>query len=419
MINPIEKTRLELLARGREILNLSSGNANESGLYFPEKILQKAFSEFITAPAYHPDPKGNLEARKAIVEFYKLRGLNISPDQIIITSGSGESYFHLFQYLAGSSSQTFPPSQKLSSTQPSSSLQTAPLKKTGEILFPNPSYPLFEEISGLSGTSLVYYQLNEKNGWQIDTADLQQKINQQTRAIVIISPDNPTGAVLSKKTILEVLSLAQKHHLAIISDEVFSEYIFGGKKFPRAASLSKKITIFTLNGLSKTYALPGFKLSWIVVTGPGWTGHMEALERPVDALLTANQIAQQMLPVIIRKGGPFIKKFQKYLEANHKIAISILKENPAISFHPTEGGFYLFAKIRLKRPSRISSNRFTTITDEQFVIRLMQQTGIFAHPGYFYDYDKDIFILISLLHPPKILERSLQKIVKFIETPWN
>jgi aspartate/methionine/tyrosine aminotransferase len=374
-MNRIEQTRLSLIKGGKKIINLSSGNANEFGIFFDEKILRDALKNFTKNPAYNPDPKGSITARKAIQKYYSARGLKVNPEQILLTSGTSESYFHIFKMLA---------------------------KPRERILFPRPGYPLFEEIGRLAETDFAYYNLDENDGWQIDADNLESKIRPDTKAIVLISPSNPTGSVISGKTLGRVIKIAQKHNLPIISDEVFSEFIFEGD-YPRIASQSQKINIFTLNGISKTYALPGLKLSWVVVTGPDHLKNVEQLERSADAFLACNQISQAMLPEIINKGSAFIKKFQKHLTTNRNLAIQILGRSSKISFHKPEGGFYLFAKIKGLK-----------ITDEDFVIQLLKKTGIFVHPGYYYDYDKGLFILISLLPKPRIFKESLKKILNEI-----
>ncbi len=377
-MNRIEAERLNLIKRGKKIINLSSGNANEFGIFFDEKVLCGGLKKFTSNPKYNPDPKGDLTARKAVQKYYSARGIRIKPEQVILTSGTSESYFHIFKMLS----------------------------KAGErILFPRPGYPLFEEIGRLSETEFAYYNLDENDGWQIDCDNLESKIRPGTKAIVLISPSNPTGSVLNEKTLKRVIALAQKYDVPIISDEVFSEFVFTGE-YPRVAALSQKVNIFTLNGVSKTYALPGLKLSWVVVTGPGHARLIEELERSADAFLACNQISQLMLPEIINKGGLFIKKFQKHIKSNRDLAVKILGKCPNITFHEPQGGFYLFAKIKGLR-----------ITDEDLVISLLKKHGIFVHPGYYYDYDKGVYILISLLTQSSLLKNCLEKIIKEIKNP--
>lgn len=375
-MNRIEQTRQALLKKGKKIINLSSGNANEFGIFFDEKILGDSLKKFTSTPAYNPDPKGDATARQAIQKYYASRGLKININQIILTSGTSESYFHIFKMLA----------------------------KSGErILFPRPGYPLFEEIGRLSETDFAYYNLDENDDWQIDIDNLESKIRHDTKGIVLISPSNPTGSVLSGKTLKKVIAVAQKYNLPIISDEVFSEFVFDDD-YPRVASMSRKVNIFTLNGVSKTYALPGLKLSWVVITGPDDKKYIDQFERSADAFLACNQISQSMLPTIINKGETFLKKFQKHIIANRNLATQILSRCKAVSFHKPTGGFYLFAKIKGLK-----------ITDEDFVIRLLKKENIFVHPGYYYDYDKELYVLISLLPQPAVLKSALTKLVDLIK----
>lgn len=377
-INKIEQTRLQLIKEGRKIINLSSANPVESGIIFPEKILARGFKKLLQSPHYQPDPKGSLTARKAISSWYKKRNFSIDPNQILLTSGTSESYFHLFKLLA----------------------------KPGEqILFPSPGYPLFDHIANLAEISLNYYQLDPKQKWQVNIPNLQSKITPQTKAIVLISPNNPTGGILSLTNLKAIIQLAERHKLAIISDEVFSEFIFDGKLFPRVGTLSKKINIFTLNGISKTYALPGLKLSWIAVTGPATATMVDELELFTDTFLACNQISQTLLPDIMNYGTPFLKKYQKLVQKNRDLAVEILSTSPYITFQKPEGGFYLFAKIHNFPGS-----------DEDLTLALLKKYGIFVHPGYFYDYeDSHPHILISYFQEPKILEASLKKIIYFLE----
>lgn len=381
MLNKLEQTRLRLQKAGKKIFNLSSGNPGEFGVQFPQAILTHAFEQFQKNSTYIPEPKGDPAARQAVSQFYAARTVTVSPENILLTSGTSESYLHLFKLLAG------------------------PAQSESEILFPNPAYPLFDHLAKLANIRLNHYELDADNDWQINMTDLAAKISSKTKAIVLISPNNPTGGVLTQDTMQKVLALAEKHHLPIISDEVFSEFIFEGKTFPRITS--SNVDIFTLNGISKTYALPGLKLSWLVVAGPNAQNHIDTLELSIDTILAANQISQKMLPAIITHGDEFIKTFDARLEQSRNIAITTLSKNPNISFVKPAGGFYLFAQIKNfhaldGRPG----------TDEQFALKILEETGIFIHPGYFYDYEKDLRVLISFLAEPAELAQKLELFVK-------
>lgn len=377
-MNRIEQTRQKLLAQGKKIINLSSGNANEHGFFFDQKILQNAAKQFLAKPIpYHPDPKGDFKARKAITQYYRERGLQLPEEQILLTSGSSESYFHLLKHI---------------------------LKPGETVLFPHPGYPLIAELARLAEVQISPYNLSEKDHWRVDLTSLELGLKKGAKAIILISPNNPTGSVIGSAELKKIAALAKKYRAAVISDEVFSEFIFDGKDFPGIASLVTDIDVFTLNGVSKTYALPGLKLGWIAATGPHAAKHIDELERSVDAFLAANQISQSLIPAIITKGKPFLKKYQNLVESNRNLAVDILSQCPEITLHKPEGGFYLFAKIQ-----------GLNLDDEQFVIRLMQKTNIFVHPGYYYDYENGLWILISFLMEPAELKRTLATLVKFVE----
>lgn len=378
-LNRIEQTRRTLESEGKKLINLSSGNPGDFGIRFSREILEKGLEDFQKNPDYHPEPKGNPAARRAVCEFYQQRGLAVSPENILLTSGTSESYLHLFKLLA---------------------------KPDEEILFPNPCYPLFDHIAKLAGIRLNHYELEESSEWQIDPAKLESKISRKTKAIVLVSPNNPTGGVLAQETVKAVMEIARKHRLAVISDEVFGEFIFEGKKFPRPADPG--VNIFTLNGISKTYALPGLKLSWIAVAGPDAQHCTDELELSVDTLLAGNQISQAMLPAIMEDGENFLMNYRARLEKSRNAAIAALGQSPNITFNKPAGGFYLFAGI----------HNFSG-TDEDFVIRMMERAGIFVHPGYFYDYEKGLHVLISFLMEAGELTVVLERFVQAADLEIN
>lgn len=411
-LNLIEQTRLRLIKKGKKIINLSSGNPGEFGIIFPQEILAKAFQNFQNQPIYNPDPKGNLEARQAVADFYARHGSTfspappapksplpaaISPDNILLTSGTSESYLHLFKLLA---------------------------RPGDEILFPNPTYPLFDHLAQLANINLNHYFLDAGNDWQIDLKNLESKISAKTKAIVLISPNNPTGSVLAGQSLNGVLSIAQKYSLPIVSDEVFHAFRTNddqqSSEFTQTSASTRShlhppapdVTIFTLNGISKTYALPGLKLSWIVGTGPRATEYLEKLELSVDALLACNQMSQAMLPTIIKEGENFLQTFKTRVQKSRETAIRMLGENKNISFIKPTGAFYLFAEIKNFHSSDHALDRKSSPTDEDFVIQMMERTGIFLHPGYFYDYEKGLHVLISCLMEAAEFESLLSAFVK-------
>lgn len=376
-LNRIELVKQKLLAEGKAIQTLSGADAEHSMTDFPKDILQWGWKDFLDSPGYHADPKGLLNARKAIADFYAIRGVHFSPDQVLLTSGTSESYFHIFKMLAN-------PGDRL--------------------LFPHPGYPLFEHLAGMAGIELDFYKLHEDKNWVIDLKDLEKQITSKTRAIVLISPHNPTGNVISHDELLFIAEIAKRYKLPVICDEVFSEFLFDGiKNLPRLANLSTEINVFTLNGVSKTFALPGIKLGWIAVSGPQANEFIEKLELSIDTFLATSLVSQKVLPGLLENGTHYINVLQKVASKNREFALNILQKLSEVKVVPSQGGWYLFIEILNYKGS-----------DEDFVIELMEKTGLFVHPGYFYDYEKGLHILICYAMESKTFEKRFLRLIEFI-----
>jgi len=379
-INALQKEINELIKAGKKVINLSAANSTFFESLLLTRKIQKAFPKVLSRPYYEANTKGYLTARQSIADFYQKIDITIDPENILLTSGTSESYLYLFRYFS---------------------------QDGGEILFPRPSYPLFSEIAKLVNIELKYYNLNAQNSWKIDVEDLETKITPKTRAIVLISPNNPTGSMLSKANLQDVLALAKKHNIAIISDEVFSEFVYNNEEFPSPLYEADNQLIFSLNGLSKTYALPGLKLSWILMKGPQKELQpiADQLELMIDALLSCNQFSQVLLPTILKEGGKWLKNYHARIEKNRLLTIDILSQCPNLEFHYPEGGFYIFPKVLN-----------TKLTDEEFCLDLLKKTGLYVHPGYFYDFPENCHFLLCFLQDPKILKKSLKKIVKYLSS---
>ncbi len=202
-INPIEKTYRELTAQGKEIIKLFSGNPCEEGFLFPPEILKKSYNHYFNKQTYNPQSKGLLKAREAIAQYYFKQGIEINPEHILLTSGTSESFFYLFSLLC----------------QPGDN-----------VLTPNPAYPLFDYIAQLAHVELRHYPLLENQAWAVDVEELKRRTDQKTKAIVLISPNNPTGSVISAEQIQEIVAWANEKNIPLICDEVFSEFYFPSDK---------------------------------------------------------------------------------------------------------------------------------------------------------------------------------------------
>ncbi len=356
---------------GRQIVDLISANAAEQGLVFPSDPLQAILREAThRARIYRPDPLGLRSAREAIADHYRAAGIQVSADRVLITPGTSLSYFYCFKLLAG-------PGE--------------------EILCPSPSYPLFETIAELGDLSLRYYRLRESRAWEIDLEDLESQISTRTRGLVLISPHNPTGMVAGGESLNRLADIATRHELAIIADEVFSEFLYGLETLPRPASTAAPL-VFTLNGFSKMFALPGLKLGWVVVSGQeSWVRKsLEVLELISDTFLPVNDVVQHAVAGIFENQDEFRATHRPWILRCRDVAEGILSQCPELGFTSPRGGFYLTLNVGE-----------ADIDEEALCIELLQGAGILVHPGYFYDMAPAHLVLTFLLQPER-LSRSLR-----------
>lgn len=377
-LNIIEQTCRELAAQGRTVLKLFSGNPNDEGFLFPGGILEEAYTRYFRDQDYRPHSKGLIEARRAIAAYYTGRGAEVDPENLILTAGTSESFFYLFKLLARSGDN---------------------------VLAPNPAYPLFDHIAGLAGIELRHYALREEGQWSMDWEDLRRKTDDRTRAIVLISPNNPTGHVASQDEILALVDWANQKKIPLICDEVFSEFFYGEGKFPRPMAVARPDLCFTLNGISKMFALPALKLGWIAVTGkkPLVDPAIDRLETTADTFLSCHIPIQKALPVLLEKGRAFVSDYVAEVGHRRRLAMDLLKGSPKIHFVEPMGGFYLTAAIE------------TDLSEEDFVVELMRKEGVFVHPGYFFDYERGVHAIISYLARPENLRTGIGGITRFLE----
>jgi aspartate/methionine/tyrosine aminotransferase len=338
--NPLYVLHDELRAAGHPILDMVKGNVNEHGIVFPQEPLRKILAEASEfARVYKPDSFGQLVAREAISRYY---GSRIPASHFVVTPGTSVSYWYCFKLLA---------------------------EPGDEILTPQPSYPLFDYIARLCGVTLTNYELDESEDWAIDLQYLERQISSKTRAIVLISPHNPTGMVASAEQLQELAAIAARYEVPIISDEVFNEFLFGEDALPRPCFTDAPL-VFTLNGFSKMFALPGMKIGWIGVSGDEHLvdRSLAALELISDTFLPVNETAQFAVPQIFARGQTFLADYKQWIANCRNLAMDCLS---GCSFTRPKGGFYI--TLRLSHD------------EEQSALRLLRDEQILVHPGYFYD----------------------------------
>jgi hypothetical protein len=378
----LQTNRLSLLLeekrrQGARILDLTESNPTAAGFDYPESKVLHALAQ-PAALRYEPDPRGLLIARQAVAEYYQQRGENVAPEQIHLTASTSEAYTHLFKLLAN-------PGQN--------------------VLVPQPSYPLFEFLAGLEGLQLVPYQLiylDEKEAWQIDFDSIAAAITRQTRAIILVHPNNPTGSFVKRGELAELLRLCAENHLALIVDEVFSDYALAADSEVLSTFVAvSEAPTFVLSGLSKILGLPQMKLGWIVVNGPEEFRRQaqEYLDLIADTYLSVSTPIQHATPHWLALRPMLQKQIRERIKENLAFLQAQLGNNPNYRLLRVEGGWY--AVLMLPFLQR----------EEDFVLLLLEREGILAHPGYFFDFPFEGFLVVSLLPPPEIFHQGVGRLM--------
>jgi aspartate/methionine/tyrosine aminotransferase len=358
---------------GAPLLDLTASNPTTIGLTYPEKDILATLAQ-PQALVYDPASRGMASAREAVACYYAEQGVLISEDDVVMTVSTSEAYSYCFRLLCDPGD---------------------------EVLVPAPSYPLFEFLADLQDVKLVPYELVYDHGWQIEIESLRRRITPRSRAIMVVHPNNPTGHY-TKAWELEVLNrLCEYHNLAIIADEVFMDYSLTLDK-PLSFASNRGALTFTLSGLSKISGLPQMKAAWIVVSGP------EAIAREADArleviadtYLSPNAPIQQALPVLLEVRRTIQYQLLKRVQQNLNELDRLLKAQVACSRLDVEGGWYAVLRVPVVQ------------SDEDLAIKLMQRERILVHPGHFFNFPSDGYIVVSLIAPPLEFADGIGRMLK-------
>lgn len=325
---------------------------------------------------YEPAPFGLPEARQAIAAYYARRGIEVQAERIIVCATTSEAYTFLFRLLANAGES---------------------------VAVPRPSYPLFSYLGDLTDVLLAPWHLRygEREGWRLDPTSLEEAIDPTTRAIINVSPNNPTGSVLSPGERRWLAQLAGKAELAVISDEVFLDYLF---ERDRAAEVTfanvREALSFTLSGLSKVAGLPQLKLSWIVVDGPeGLVAEALArLEIICDSFLSASTPVQRALPELLAAAEPWQDALRARI-AQNQATLAELTRGSAVSIRRTEGGWYALADAP------------AALDDEAWALLLAEEDGVLVHPGYLFDLEEPSCLVLSTIVAPTTFREGVERLV--------
>ena len=370
--NAIEQAR-QRAAAGAGYIDLTSSNPTQQGWLFPPDVLREAAEPFWAQRRYAPDPRGRLEARQAIAAYYQRRtpALVMPVDDIFITASTSEAYSLLFALL----------------TEPGDN-----------VLAPDVSYPLFDYLAAIHHVELQPYHLDPQRGWQVDGDSLRDAVDARTRAVLLISPHNPTGAVITV-----AVPALDDVGLPVICDEVFAEFTYGVPHVPPLGALHPALPVFHLNGISKLFALPDLKLGWMALSGAASARYGERLEVLNDMFLGANSLTQFMLPQLFARGWGFVEALRTHVRHNFDLALRLLAAHPRIHARPPAGGYNLLCEVR-GEPD-----------EEALVLRLLAR-GVLVHPGYFFNCVPEdaehAYVMISCLTESDTLQRGLQHLLR-------
>ncbi len=349
-----QTNRLSALRQTKaHILDLTESNPTRAGLEYPSDEILAALSD-AHALRYDPEPRGLLSAREAVANYYG----NVPASRILLTASTSEAYAYLFKLLCDPGD---------------------------EILSPRPSYPLFEFLAGLESVRVVQYPLRYDGVWHIDFDALERAITPRTRAIVVVNPNNPTGSFLKR----EEWSRLQGFGLPILSDEVFSDYAFAPDATRvRTLTEAPEVLTFSMSGLSKIAALPQMKLGWIVAGGPGHEAALDRLELIADTYLSVATPVQIALPRLLAASVAVREQILHRTRTN----LALFRQSRPLH---VEGGWY--ATLQVPR----------TKSEEDWALALLDRRDVLVQPGFYFDFESEAFLVLSLLTPPEIFAEGL------------
>ena len=370
--NLLARTEARVRAAGRPLVDLTVSNPTQVGLAYPVDDIARALVD-ARALSYQPTPRGLLAARQAVAEDYARRGAMVSPEQILLTASSSESYALLFKLLGD-------PGQM--------------------VLCPEPSYPLFEYLSRLESLVPRAYQLTYDGRWRVDFSSLDWE---NVAALVLVSPNNPTGSFISREDFQRLAELAAQHQVAIIADEVFADFPLApvADAVTAVAARPESALVFSLGGLSKSCALPQMKLGWMAATGPAplVQDALARLELVADTYLSVGTPVQVALPALLQAGAVVRAEILERVQRNRAALLAHLGPDSPCTLLPTEAGWSAILRVP------------AVMSDEAWACTLMADDGVLVQPGYFFDLHLGATLVLSLIAPPPDFDAGVARLL--------
>ena len=362
-VNRLARAVEERRRSGGRLLDLTGSNPTRAAIPYPPDLLAPLGSA--AGLRYDPEPRGLARTREAVAADFAGRGVSVGADRLLLTASTSEGYALLFKLLC----------------DPGDS-----------VLVPRPGYPLFDYLAGLESVRLEHYPLEYDGGWSIDVTAVERALRPDTRAIVIISPNNPTGSFTKREEAARLRALCAERGLALVSDEVFADYPFGDDP-RRAGSLAEDgaCLAFALGGLSKSCGLPQLKLAWLAVSGPTELREeaLARLEIAADAFLSVAPPVQHAAPALLARAPELRAPIRQRVLQNRRALVAALDAGSPASVLDAEGGWYAVLRVP------------ATMPDEERATRLVLDDGVLVHPGYLFEFPREAHLVVSLLTPPR------------------
>ena len=361
-------------AEGRAFVDLTESNPTRAGFDYPADLLAPLGRA--EGLRYAPSPLGLIDARRAVAADYRRQGLDVPAERIVLDASTSDGYSLLFKLLAGAGD---------------------------EVLVPRPSYPLFDHLTRLDLVTARPYDLDRDGGWAIDLDGLEGAITSRTRAVLVVSPNNPTGSFIRAAELERLAAICAPRGIAIIADEVFADY----ELEPGAAAAAGRVAArgdvlsFALGGLSKSIGLPQVKLGWMAVSGPESlvADAIERLELLCDTYLAVSTPVQLAAAELLERGAGVRAQIGARVRANYRALQSAAAGTPSCRVLRSDGGWYAVLQV----PSLES--------EEELVLRLLTD-GVLTHPGYFFDFPRESFLIVSLLPPEAAFADGVSRILR-------
>jgi alanine-synthesizing transaminase len=375
-VNALSRAVQSLRATGAAPVDLTESNPTTAGFLYPPDLLAALSDE--RALRYDPQPLGLATARAAVAQDYARRGMTVDPSDVVLAASTSEAYSWLFKLLCS----------------PGDS-----------VLVPQPSYPLFEHLTRLEGVAASPYDLTYHGRWDIDF-DTVLAAPPNTRVLLVVTPNNPTGSYVAAGEMERLARICRDRGWTLVADEVFADYSLDEARAVTGLAYGLDVLSFTLGGASKSLGLPQVKLGWLLAAGPRREkdAALAALELIADTYLSVGTPVQVAAPELLRRGAGIRDAIHERIRRNLRQARVCARTYPSCDVLRVEGGW--------SAPVRVPATR----GEEALVLGLLERERVLVHPGYFFDFPHEAFLVVSLLPPEDIFADAFERVLRFAQS---